>query len=347
MGLTNFPNGVSSWGIPVLPPAGVIATGNVYFVAPGAANASDGNRGDTLGAPFATLYKAHSVMTSGNNDVCYLVGNGASSGSARLSLANAQAVDSTASTGVLNWTKNACHLIGVTAPANTAQRARIAPPTGVYTAATFGSGNFVVVTGSGCLFSNFSLFHGFSTGGTNQICWTDNGSRNAYSNVDFGGMADAASAADAGSRSLKIGSAGSGENAFYNCSVGLDTVTRSAANASLELAGATPRNSFIGCTFPFQTSAATPLGILATGANALDRWNKFDGCSFINNIKSSSTTMTVLASITSSSANGLLEFKSCTLIGITKFGDTIALAASYVDGGPPAAATTGLAVNPS
>ncbi len=344
---TNFPSGITSYGVPVLPPVGVVATGNVFFVAPGAANASDGNRGTTLSAPLATLYKAHSLMTSGNNDVCYLVGNGASSGTARLSLALAQSVDSTASTGVLNWTKNACHLIGVTAPANVAQRARIAPPTGTYTQATFGSGNFVVVTGSGCLFSNFSLFHGFSTGGTNQICWTDNGSRNAYYNVDFGGMADDASAQATGSRSLKIGSAGSGENTFVGCTIGVDTVTRTVANASLELAGATPRNSFIDCLFPFHTSSATSLGILATGANALDRWNLFKGCSFINNIKSSSTTMTVLTSITSSSANGLLEFKDCTLIGISKFGDTIALAASYVDGGPPAAATTGLAVNPS
>jgi hypothetical protein len=347
MGLTNFPNGLSSFGIPVLPPAGVIATGRVFFVAPGAANASDGNRGDTLTAPLATLYKAHSLMTSGNNDVCYLVGNGATSGTARLSLALAQGVDSTASTGTLNWTKNACHLIGIAAPSNVAQRARIAPPSGTYTQATFGSGNLVVVTGSGCLFSNFSLFHGFSTGGTNQICWTDNGSRNAYTNVNFGGIADAASAADTGARSLKIGSAGSGENAFYNCTIGLDTVTRSAANASLELAGATPRNSFQNCLFPFQGSAAGVLGILGTGADCLDRWNLFNGCSFVNNIKSSSTQMTVLASLTNAATGGLLEFKNCTLIGITKFGDTIALANSYVDGGPPAAATTGLAVNPS
>lgn len=347
MGLTNFPNGLSSFGVPVLPPVGVVATGKVFFVAPGAANASDGNRGDSLTAPLATLYKAHSLMTSGNNDVCYLVGNGGTSGTARLSLANAQSVDSTVSTGVLNWTKNACHLIGVTAPANVAQRARIAPPTGTYTQATFGSGNFVVVTGSGCLFSNFSLFHGFSTGGTNQICWTDNGSRNCYQNVNFGGMADAASAADAGSRSLKIGSGGSGENAFYGCTIGLDTVTRSAANASLELAGATPRNSFFDCLFPFMTSAATPLGIIGTGDECIDRWTLFKDCSFVNNIKSTSTVMTVLATLSTASPGGLLLHKNSTLVGITDFGGANGLANSYVDGGAPTAATTGIAVNPS
>src|SRR5262249_48954520 len=150
-------------------------------------------------------------------------------------------------------------------PSMFAQRARIAPPTGTYTQATFNSGNFIVVTGSGCTFSNISVFNGFSTGGTNQIAWTDNGSRNSYYKCNIDGMADAASAADAGSRSLKIGSAGSGENYFSHCVIGGDTVARSAANASLELAGGTPRNVFEDCIFPFQTSAASPLGILGTG----------------------------------------------------------------------------------
>ncbi|MFA9205012.1 MAG: hypothetical protein ACEQSH_01005, partial [Bacteroidia bacterium] len=196
-------------------------------------------------------------------------------------------------------------------------------------------------TGNGCIFANISLFNGFSTGGANQICWTDNGSRNYYYNVNYFGMADA------GSRSLKIGSAGSGENTFDSCTIGGDTVTRSAANASLELAGGTPRNRFRDCIFPFQTSAATPLGILGTGASCIDRWNTFENCSFINNIKSTSTTMTVLASLTNASPGGLLLHKNSTLVGITDFGDTNALANSYVDGGPPAAATTGIAVNPS
>ncbi len=35
------------------------------------------------------------------------------------------------------------------------------------------------------------------------------------------------------------------------------------------------------------------------------------------------------------------------MIGITKFGDTNGLANSYVDGGAPTAATSGIAVNPS
>jgi len=285
-------------------------------------------------------------MTAGNNDVCVLVGNGASSGSARLSTALAQTIDSTVTAGTLVWSKNACHLIGETAPTMVSQRARIAPPTGTYTQATFGSGNFVTVTASGCLFANFSLFNGFSTGGTNQICWTDSAGRNFYSNVDFGGMADAASAADAGSRSLLI-TGTTGENTFVGCNVGLDTVARSAANASLEFAAGTPRNTFIECNFPFQTSASTPLGIITSASASMDRWQKFDRCTFINNIKSTSTQMSGLATLAASSG-GLLLMKDNTMVGITDFGtDATSLAQMYVDGGAPSANTTGVAVNPS
>ena len=345
MALTNFTNGVSSFGIPVLGSQGIPFTGNYYFVDP--ANGSDGNTGLSPGRAFSTLYKAHASMTSGANDVCYLIGNGAASGSARLSLANAQSVDSSVTAGTLVWSKNACHLIGITAPSNVAQRARIAPPSGTYTVTTFGSANFVTVSGNGCYFANFSVFNGFSTGGAAQICWTDTGSRNAYENVNLFGMADAGSAGDAGSRTLKIGAAGSGENTFVNCVIGGDTVTRSAANASVEFAGGTPRNSFKGCTFPFMTSSATVLGIIGTGAACMDRWQDFEDCRFINNIKSTSTVMTVLTSLTSASPGGLILMKNPTLVGITDFGDTNGLANIFVDGGAPTAATTGIAVAPT
>jgi len=53
--------------------------------------------------------------------------------------------------------------------------------------------------------ANLSVFNGFSVGGTNQIAWTDNGERNYYWNCHLFGMADTASAQNAGSRSLKIG----------------------------------------------------------------------------------------------------------------------------------------------
>ncbi len=345
MGYSDF-TGIRSFGIPTLGTSGMpLFDGTYYFVDP--VNGNDGNPGTSpeIGLSLATLYKAHSLCTSGNNDVVVLIGNGAASGTARLSTALAQSVDSSVTAGTLVWSKSATHLIGVTAPACVAQRARIAPPSGTYTQSTFGSGNFVTVSGSGCYFYNFSLFHGFSTGGTNQICWTDTGSRNCYVNVHFGGMGDDASAQATGSRSLKIGSGGSGENLFVGCTIGLDTVTRTVANASLEFAGATPRNRFVDCVFPFMTSNAGVLGILGTGNGCVDRWQLFEGCTFINNVGSTSTTMTVIGSFTTASPGGLIVLNdSCLEVGATDWGDTNFLANTRVGMSAPSNSAGGIAV---
>jgi len=343
MPLTNFPNGITSFGIPVIGGGGGVPfTGKRFFVDP--VKGSDGNKGTDPKKAFSTLYKAYAACTDGANDVVYLISDGTSASTARLSKALAQSVDSTATTGTLTWAKDACHLIGITPP-SVNPRARIAPPTGTYTMATFGSGNFINVTASGCYFGNIAVFHGFSTGGASQIALTVSGGRNVFENCAIGGAGDAASAQATTSRSVKI--VGEGENKFIDCTIGLDTITRTVANASLDLAGATARNEFINCVFPFQTSAAGVLGILLTGNGAIDRWQLFDRCKFINNVGSTSTQMTVLASATTNAAGGILAFKDCMLVGITKFGDANALGVSYVDGGAPTAATSGIAVTPT
>ena len=131
MALTNFPNGVSSFGVPIIGGIGGIPlTGTWYFVDP--LNGSDGNDGLAPSSALQTLYQAHNYMTAGKNDVAYLIGNGGTTATARLSLALAQSIDPTVTAGTLVWSKNACHLIGEAAPTMVAQRARIAPPGPVF-----------------------------------------------------------------------------------------------------------------------------------------------------------------------------------------------------------------------
>lgn len=341
--LTNFPNGISSFGVPVLGTIGGLPfTGNYYFVDP--INGADGNEGTTE-LPLKTLYGALAKCTAGNNDVVVLVGDGTAAGSARLSTALAQEINSSATAGTLNWNKDATHLIGVAAPTNVAQRARIAPPTGTYTAATFNSDAFINVTASGCYFANLSVFCGFSTGSASMIAWTDSGGRNAYSNVNIYGMADAASAGGANARSLKLN--GGGEHTFINCTLGGDTVARGAANATVELAGGTARNSFIDCVFPFQCSASTPIGLKVGAAAGMDRYALFKGCSFINNVGSTSTTMSALATL-AASAGGQVVIQNSLSLGITEFGsDATSLGQIYVNMSAPSASAGGIAVNPS
>jgi hypothetical protein len=346
---TDYPNGITSFGVPVMP-AGFFGKDSVsWFVDP--VKGSDGNDGQSPATAFSTLYRAQIAAVAGRNDVVFLIGDGSSAGSARLSLANAVAANAfapagtaTPTTGTLTWAKKAVHLIGICSGGMFSQRARIAPPSGTYTAATFGSGNFITVSAEGCYFANFSIYNGFSTGGTNQIALTVSGARNTFEHCAIYGMADDASAQNTGSRSVKLTD---GENTFINCTIGGDTITRTVANASVEIASAAARNAFIGCTFPFQTSAAGVLGFLGTGNGCVDRTTYFEGCTMVNNIKSTSTQMSVFASFTTASPGGLLSFVDCPMIGITEYGDTNGLANSYVNMAAPSASAGGIMVNPS
>ena len=74
MPLTNFPGGISSFGIPILGGGGVPATvGDVYFVNYG--TGQDGNSGEDPTAALKTLSAAYSKMRDGYDDLCVLVGS--------------------------------------------------------------------------------------------------------------------------------------------------------------------------------------------------------------------------------------------------------------------------------
>jgi hypothetical protein len=299
---------------------------NRYYCDP--ANGDDANDGLSVANAVQTLAAAYALTVAGQNDTIVLVGDGATTGTAR--------VDSS-----FTWAKNATHLIGICAPVLYSQRARIAP-----TAATTAFSPFFTISGSGCVFENIQWFHGFNTGTATEINLTVTGGRNLFRNCHIAGIGDTTAAAGTGSRSLIV--SGTGENVFEDCVIGIDTVTRSVANASLELASGTPRNVFRRCIFPFMTSNAGVLGILGTGNGCIDRTTHFQACEFINAVKSTSTTMTVLASFTTASPGGMLLFDPlCLMIGITDFGDANALANSFVGMAAPSASAGGIGVAPS
>jgi len=133
--ITNFPNGISSMGMPVLP-SGLFGYNSVaWFVDP--LNGADGNDGQSPSTAFQTLYRAQYAACEGRNDTVYLIGSmtaaSSTAGTARLSLANAVAAwnssgqtGSQPTTGTLTWAKKGVHLIGVCAGSNS-PRARLAP----------------------------------------------------------------------------------------------------------------------------------------------------------------------------------------------------------------------------
>ena len=280
---------------------------------------------DGITQPVNTLGRAYSIGREGKNDVVALISNGLTTSTARLGAA-------------FTWSKNALHLVGVSDGVNISNRSRIAP----FTAAT-AFANFFTLSGGGCLFSNVEIYAGFTTGTTAAICLTVSGGRNMFSNCHIVGMSDAASAADAGSRSVKI--TGTGENQFVDCTIGDDTTARTNANASVEFAGGTPRNVFRNCLFPFDSGDGNSLGI-KVGAAGMDRFQLFDRCMFINALRSGATSMTTLGAITAqTSPAGMLVYRDCGLVGIAEWESTTKTAAFVI--GPAVSSSMGIGVNPA
>jgi hypothetical protein len=119
MSLTNFPNGISSFGIPIMGGGGIPATpGSVLFV-----DYTNGDDGVSIKAnssrrPFKTIAKAYDSVTTNNDDVIVLQGNA-----------------SHVVTEMLTVAKNRVHFVGMDGTSRRyGQNAKIAM--GVTTAAT-------------------------------------------------------------------------------------------------------------------------------------------------------------------------------------------------------------------
>lgn len=301
--------GQTSFSGPVVSPGGFIGpafggmipfTGNYYYVNP--VSGADGNSGRSPALAFQTITAALSACTSGNNDVIFLIGNGASSGTARIS-------------ATLAWNKDATHLVGIGSPSIIGQRARISHAA---TAPTTAFTPMVLVTGSGCMFYNISIFEGFAESAA-VVTWEDQGNRNAYINCSFQGMGNATYSAD------ETGSAcflqtGGGEHILDTCTFGVDTVARTVANANVRLRSEAARMTFRNCLFPIYATNADVLAVDANASTSLNRWALFDTCNFINaqNI-AGETTMTV-AAVGNAAQNGVLLFTNCVRNNITDYG---------------------------
>jgi len=314
-----------------------ISTGTVFYLDP--VNGSDNNNtGLSPASAVKTLAEGYGLLREGRNDVLVLIGNGLSSGSARLSAG-------------FTWSKNAAHLLGVCSSVTVGKRARIAP-----TAAVAAFANFFTVSGSGCLFKNLQLYHGFATGIANSICLTVSGGRNLFEDMDIHGMGDTESAADTGSRSLLVKT--TGENTFRRSTIGLDTVIRSVANYTVQFLGtganSLPRNTFQTCLFPQWSSSAQAAAIYVLGANpaGIDRFQIFDDCIFFNDPNAAGYLASTGVVRLGAAQNGIILIRHSTCVGFTGWGyNATSRNGILIDGGAPAGNTTisetGIAVVPT
>jgi hypothetical protein len=263
---TNFPNGLTSFGVP-LPLAPIGPTqGNYYFVKPHSGN--DGDSGTSPSQAFATLAHALSVCTAGQNDVVYLIAE-----------SNTASSTTDYQSSNLDWNKDLVHLIGVNAGSMIGQRSRIAA---LSTATAFA--NLFTLSANGCLIANIEFFQGqmATNPSAASTCVTVSGQRNRIVNCQISGIGHA-DLDDAGSNSLTVSGS---ENIFQHCYIGLDTIIRATSVTEVVLSGTNTRNIFESCQFETYTSGSTfKMVSIATGT---DRFVKFLDCDFhaVQNITS-------------------------------------------------------------
>jgi hypothetical protein len=271
MPLTNFPNGVTSFGIPMV--GNNMFGGDTYFVRP--RTGLDGNKGDDPGRALKTIQAAHDKCTAGNNDVVYYISESTTSSAS----GTQQLV-----TAAITWTKSFTHLIGVSPPLAMSNRCRVGTTTAMTPMLDFDA--------SSCIVKNFQFSQNHSHATAGAVCCDIAGSRNYFENVQFQNLG-ASAYVDNSCRALTITS-GNGENRFVNCTFGSGTVDGgSATNYLLEFVGAnqTARNVFENCYFLGNGSANSSFFAMATQSGG-SAFQKFERCLFFNNKHGSLDEMT-------------------------------------------------------
>lgn len=292
-------------------------------------NGSDSNYG-TKEAPLKTLdgtNGAYARARDGKHDIIVIksTGNAASECTVRLDAA-------------FTWAKESVHLVAQTPVIPLfSPRARLAP-----TPTTTAFANFFTLSGNNCFFHNIQFWHGFNTGTTSAIAMTVSGQRNLFRNCHIAGMADNESADNANSRCVKLTG---GENRFEDCVIGVDTINRSAANASIEFASGTARNVFDRCIFPIHADATTPLLVKVAAAAASDRFQLFRDCVVWNHGTSTIAGLCTLAA----AMGGYLAFvRPIVLRSITGFGtDATSRGQIYITGPTDGSTVSGVGYNPN
>ena len=294
--------------------------GNTYYFDP--TNGSNNNNGKSPKHAVADIATGYGLLTAGQNDtLVYLAGT-----------------TSASITDTLDWAKAYTHLVGMGAPTEVGQRARI-----------FNSGNssastpLLKVSASGCSFGNLYLFQGSAVATVGALEVT--GGRNCFENVHIAGMGHATASAGVNAYSLKLNAAA--ENTFVGCTIGVDTIKRTAANKQLWLDGDCKRNIFKNCRFLSHAEVNTYTLVTFQDAGAADRFMEFENCKFYNFWANHGGTLlgafTIPAGMTT---NDILIHGNCTLYGILEW-DSADRAGTWIGGPAPAAATSGIAVKPA
>ena len=291
MTLTNFPNGISSFGMPIM--GGPMTFGTAYFV--DYRNGSDGNTGKSTTKAFKTLSKAYDTVTSNANDVIFIDG------------------DSTVvETAMLDWSKNRVHVIGCNGvPGHYGAGAKVS--LGVTTAATDIA--TIKVTGVRNTFSNIKFMNS-NTVAEGIYCVADGGEYTRWFNCEFYKSTDLD---QTGAAELLC----NGDSCmYYNCTIGSNVnaisgaIIRPCVLLTREtITGKVCRDSmFQGCLFWRKCGNTANRFVYGANANDVERMLLFKDCVFFNTKLAGATPAQNIA-MGSAQTQGYVLLMNCTSVG--------------------------------
>jgi len=326
MSLTNFPNGITSFGIPIVGSGGGIPStfGDYYFVNADTNAGSNYNDGKSAAAPFATIAKAYSMVVDGHDDVIVLSGNSAHVLTAMLPVA-----------------KSRVHFVGTGGVRRkNAQGSRI---TMGLTAATADIA-MVKVTGGRVTFQNIK-FYSANTLAQHLYTVLDNSDGGVYENCCFEANHKLSTATVA-----ELLCQGTGTR-YIDCEIGGDSYVCSVARAALlfdasvgALSGA-DGIEFDNCRFIQWTSTAAKYLIVIAAEGDLKGWCIMDACQFITKVAEGTLAATYVVNPPASLTTGDLMVSYPRFFNFTAFAvNSDASGVTVV--GPTSAAFTGAPITP-
>lgn len=265
MGNTNFPDGLTAMGIPLLG-GGMIPTtyGTVYFVNPDTGN--DGNSGRSMTKALSTLAEAYSRVTTNKDDVIVLSGN---SGHA-------------IAAGGLTISKSRVHIVGLGQfSLASLQGSRITTAAGVVSIQTIKN------TGVRNSFHNLKIINS-STDATARWAFVEGGEGTLFTDCAFH-MNASLDQTDVGAFLM-----GGDSCTFVRCTFGNDNLLVTAARTEFMIDAVSGAQSadgmkncyFLDCVFQIQSSSATATLLAVADTAAAKFGTIFKNCVFFNIVSS-------------------------------------------------------------
>lgn len=318
MSLTNFPNGVSSFGVPLAGGGLPVTSGKYIFV--DATYGSDGNDGSSWEQAVKTVAQAYSMATTNKDDVIVLSTN---------------AVHTL--TAMLDVSKNRVHFVGDVYGRLYGQRARLYM--GVTTAAT--DVFMVKNTGVGNTFTGIKFWDDNTLATYHLGCVGEGGEYAVYRNCEFYASVNLTSNTFA---ELVL----NGDSAqFYNCTLGslADAVSGDKVRPAVLMTAGTVGTGLVsrdvlfdGCKFWKKAGGTTTSFIKIAATADVERGMEIKDCSFIASILGS-TPATAITSATLT--NGYVMLSGDTIAyNCTK----IATATGILNGTPQRVATATIGI---